>query len=87
MLPAFRPPDSWHRRVRTLAVVLLAAVLGAALPPARAAGPVADAPGRVGRLSLVNGEVDAALDDASDWGPALLNAPVTTGTASLPLSR
>jgi hypothetical protein len=81
MLPAFRPPDSWHRRVRTLAVVLLAAVLGAALPPARAAGPVADAPGRVGRLSLVNGEVDAALDDASDWGPALLNAPVTTGTA------
>jgi hypothetical protein len=38
-----------------------------------------DAPGRVGRLSYVEGTVSFHLGDQADWAPATVNYPVTTG--------
>jgi hypothetical protein len=39
----------------------------------------ADPPGRVGRLSYVDGTVSFHLADQGDWTPATVNYPVTTG--------
>ena len=39
----------------------------------------ADPPGRVGRLSYIEGTVSLHLADQGDWSPATLNYPVTTG--------
>ncbi|HEY6102158.1 MAG TPA: DUF6600 domain-containing protein [bacterium] len=40
-----------------------------------------DPPGRVGRLSYVTGQVSFAPSGGDDWAPAVLNYPLTTGTA------
>lgn len=75
----------WTRRLGSLAVLLFLADGAAAL--------AADPPGRVGRLSLVEGTVslrtaapatqESAQHDSAeeDWAPASLNYPVTNGNA------
>ncbi len=40
-----------------------------------------DPPGRVGRLAFVQGTVSFHDNEQTDWAPALLNTPVTTGDA------
>lgn len=57
-----------------LGMVLLLCALGA---PAGAAD---DPPGRVGRLSLVNGDVEAIVTAGADWEAATLNTPVSVAT-------
>ena len=42
---------------------------------------VADPPARVGRLSVIDGTVSFHTADQTDWSPATLNYPVTTGTS------
>ncbi|HEY1720721.1 MAG TPA: FecR family protein [Magnetospirillaceae bacterium] len=41
----------------------------------------ADPPGRVGRLSDAEGTVSFHTSDQTDWSPATVNYPVTTGTS------
>jgi hypothetical protein len=59
-------------RFLTIAAILL---LGASAPA------WADPPARVGRLSDVEGTVSFHTADQTDWSPATLNYPVTTGTS------
>lgn len=40
-----------------------------------------DPPGRVGRLSYMTGQVSFAPSGGDDWAPAVLNYPLSTGTA------
>jgi hypothetical protein len=54
-----------------LAVTLLVLTVGAACAQ--------DAPGRVGRLSYIEGTVSFHLGDQADWAPATVNYPVTSG--------
>jgi hypothetical protein len=44
-------------------------------------GALADPPGRVGRLSYVEGTVSFHAGDQEQWAAAVLNYPVTSGTA------
>ena len=44
------------------------------------AGAADDPPGRVGRLSLVSGDVEAIVTAGADWEAAALNTPVSVGT-------
>jgi hypothetical protein len=61
-------------------VVWLAALLGlAAANYARAQEPVVDPPGRVARLSLMDGEVQLAPAGTEEWADAVLNRPITSG--------
>jgi len=46
--------------------------------------PAGDPPGRVGRLSAIEGTVQQRTPDDSDWVAANLNYPVTTGFAVAP---
>ncbi|HKU17488.1 MAG TPA: DUF6600 domain-containing protein [Steroidobacteraceae bacterium] len=46
---------------------------------ARAQEPVVDPPGRVARLSLMDGEVSMAPAGTEEWADAVLNRPVTSG--------
>lgn len=41
--------------------------------------PVVDPPGRVARLSLIEGEVSIAPTDSEEWAQAVLNRPLTSG--------
>lgn len=67
------------RFLTTLAAALL--LIG---PNAWAQSQSADPPGRVGRLSAVEGAVQQRTPDDSDWVQANLNYPVTTGFAIAP---
>ncbi len=61
-------------------LVWLAALLGlAAAHYARAQEPVVDPPGRVARLSLMDGEVQLAPAGTEEWADAVLNRPITSG--------
>jgi hypothetical protein len=61
-------------------LVWLAALLGlAAANCARAQEPVVDPPGRVARLSLMDGEVQLAPAGTEEWADAVLNRPITSG--------
>lgn len=55
----------------------LAATL--ALSCATAQEPVVDPPDRVGRLSLIEGDVSLAPAQSEEWADAVLNRPLTTG--------
>jgi hypothetical protein len=55
------------------------AVIGALF--AFCATAAADPPGRVGRVSLVEGTVSTHAASEQQWSPAMLNDPVTTGDA------
>src|SRR5690348_11924867 len=58
-----------------------AAALGAILllAPPLAAQSLADPPGRVGRLSYIEGTVSLHAPDQDQWSQAVVNYPVTTG--------
>lgn len=61
-------------------VVWLAALIGlAAAHYARAQEPVVDPPGRVARLSLMDGEVSLAPAGTEEWADGVLNRPITSG--------
>jgi hypothetical protein len=66
------------RLARTL---LHSAVLALGAVVALAGSASADPPGRVGRLSFVEGEVSHHGPGEDAWSPATLNYPVTTGDA------
>jgi hypothetical protein len=55
---------------------LLMAVLGIGIAPQVSA---ADPPGRIGRVSYLDGSVSFRADDQNDWAAATLNYPLTTG--------
>jgi len=59
----------------------IAAALGAILllAPPLAAQSLADPPGRVGRLSYIDGTVSLHSPDQDQWSEAVINYPVTTG--------
>ncbi len=64
--------------VRTIA--WLAALIGlAAAPYVRAQEPVVDPPGRVARLSLMDGEISLAPAGTEEWADGVLNRPMTSG--------
>lgn len=64
--------------MKTTAII---AALGAILllAPPLAAQSLADPPGRVGRLSYVEGTVSLHAPDQDQWSQAVVNYPVTTG--------
>jgi hypothetical protein len=62
------------------AVVWLAGLVGlAAAHYVRAQEPVVDPPGRVARLSLMDGEVSLAPAGTEEWADGVLNRPITSG--------
>jgi uncharacterized protein DUF6600 len=62
------------------AVVWLAALIGlAAGHYVRAQEPVVDPPGRVARLSLMDGDVSVAPAGTEEWADGVLNRPITSG--------
>jgi hypothetical protein len=62
------------------ALVWLAALVGlAAAHYVRAEEPVTDPPGRVARLSLMDGEVSLAPAGTEEWADGVLNRPITSG--------
>jgi hypothetical protein len=62
------------------AVLWLAGLIGlAAAHYVRAQEPVVDPPGRVARLSLMDGEVSLAPAGTEEWADAVLNRPITSG--------
>src|SRR5262249_21611505 len=62
----------------------LAAALLLASPNLWAQSQPADPPGRVGRLSAIEGTVQQRTPDENDWTQANLNYPVTSGFAIAP---
>jgi hypothetical protein len=61
-------------------VAWLAVLLGlAAAHYARAQEPVVDPPGRVARLSLMDGDVSVAPAGTEEWADGVLNRPITSG--------
>jgi len=67
--------------VRHALVILVAGSLGysgAAFGQALSSG---DPPGRVGRLAFVQGTVSFHDAERTDWQPAMVNQPLTTGDA------
>ena len=63
---------------------ILAAALLLVSPNLWAQSQQADPPGRVGRLSAIDGSVQQRTPDDNDWVQADLNYPVTTGFAIAP---
>ncbi len=63
-----------------MSVLLVAVGLAVALPQ-RAAADDDDPPGRVARLSYLRGSVTFEPAGESEWAPAVLNRPITTGDA------
>jgi len=62
------------------AVLWLAGLLGlAAAHYARAQEPVVDPPGRVARLSLMDGDVSVAPAGTEEWADGVVNRPITSG--------
>jgi hypothetical protein len=62
------------------AVIWLAGLIGlAAAHYVRAQEPVVDPPGRVARLSLMDGEVSLAPAGTEEWADGVLNRPITSG--------
>ncbi|HSV69084.1 MAG TPA: DUF6600 domain-containing protein [Methylibium sp.] len=82
--PAPPPTDRPRRcgRVRGLLLALVPALLLAL--PVRAEidmDAAQDPPARVGRVSVLRGQVDASTEPGAAWQPARVNQPVTTQTA------
>ncbi|WP_172201064.1 FecR family protein [Niveibacterium sp. COAC-50] len=55
------------------------ALIGALCLMAQASAEVPDPPGRVGRVSYVEGRIEAWTADSQDWAPINVNMPVTSG--------
>ena len=84
-IPSLRQPATF---ARVVALAVLAAGLSAThiaraqdvpVPPEDRAQPVADPPGRVGRLTALLGTVSFEPASDTEWGAAEPNRPVTTG--------
>jgi hypothetical protein len=61
-------------------MLCLAGLVGlAAAQYARAQEPVVDPPGRVARLSLMDGDVSVAPAGTEEWADGVLNRPITSG--------
>jgi hypothetical protein len=54
-------------------------MVAVAIQPALAQEAVVDPPGRVARLSYIDGDVSMAPADSEDWADAVLNRPLTSG--------
>jgi hypothetical protein len=68
------------RVISLRAVIWLAGLIGlAAAHYVRAQEPVVDPPGRVARLSLMDGEVSLAPAGTEEWADGVLNRPITSG--------
>jgi hypothetical protein len=68
------------RLISRNAVVWLAGLVGLATTHyVRAQEPVVDPPGRVARLSLMDGEVSLAPAGTEEWADGVLNRPITSG--------
>jgi hypothetical protein len=67
------------RCVRLLSSSFLLTALAGAVGPVRASA--SDPPGRIGRVSYLDGPVSERADTAADWSGALVNDVVTTGDA------
>ncbi|MCX9155540.1 hypothetical protein OPU71_05310 [Niveibacterium sp. 24ML] len=65
-------------RINSLRTWLL--FCGAMLLAAAAGAQEPDPPGRVGRLSFIEGQTEAWTQDSSAWSPISLNTPITSGT-------
>jgi len=70
---------------RRSAAILFAGVLGfagtASAQPSPTSAPGGDPPARVGRLAFVQGTVSFHDRDQTDWAPAVVNTPLTSGDA------
>ena len=75
--PSLPAPTRWRGHGLVATIMLLAIACALCGNAWAAAG---DPAGRVGRLSLANGSVDATADPAADWAAASLNMPVSSGT-------
>src|SRR6476661_1417153 len=67
------------RCTRLLSVSFTLTALTGAVSPIRAAA--ADPPGRIGRVSYLQGQVSVRSDSATDWSGAFVNDVVTSGDA------
>jgi hypothetical protein len=72
--PIFRQAAS-----RLSALLAVVAVESAIAQDPTASETVVDPPGRVARLSYVEGQVSLAPAESEDWAEAVLNRPLTTG--------
>ena len=72
--PIFRPAASGLS-----ALLAIVAVQSAIAPDATAQEVVVDPPGRVARLSYIEGQVSLAPAESEDWAEAVLNRPLTSG--------
>src|SRR5438094_9399813 len=70
---------------RRSVAILFAGIVGlagaASAQPAPSAGPSSEPPARVGRLAFVQGAVSFHDRDQTDWAPAVVNTPLTSGDA------
>jgi len=70
---------------RRSVALMFAGVVGLAgaanAQPAPSPGPSGDPPARVGRLAFVQGTVSFHDNDQTDWAPAVVNTPLTSGDA------
>ena len=66
--------------LRRAIVIFVTGSLGYAGATVAQTGP-GDPPGRVGRLAFVQGTVSFHDNEQTDWAPALVNTPVTSGDA------
>ncbi len=66
-------------------IALVALILTPLAPPtwsgSTALAQTSDPPGRVGRLNYMSGQVSFAPGGINEWAPAVLNYPLSTGTA------
>ena len=76
-------PAQTHFRAIALAAWMLVSpgLAVAQSQPQAAEPPAADPPGRVGRVAGITGTVSFRTGDQTDWQPASLNYPVTSGQA------
>jgi FecR protein len=61
------------------AVAIAAGIVGATLAWSSLAQAQSEPPGRVGRLAFTNGTVSFHDDQQSEWTPAVVNTPLSTG--------
>ena len=65
--------------VRRGAATFVAGIVGAAIVWSSAAQAQSEPPGRVGRLAFTNGTVSFHDNEQSEWAPAVVNTPLSTG--------
>src|SRR5260221_708424 len=79
------PPQPGHRTFHDnsnspiCAAWRKAAMVRSSSRPARAANAQSDPPGRIGRLAYINGPVSFHDEDQTQWAPAIVNRPLSTG--------